>query len=86
MLEGLLAYEQAGGRSAAIARARTRGENCLLDRRMFRSLRTSEVIAEGWLRFLFPTSWNYDVLRGLDALGNAGVKPDSRVREAVETA
>jgi hypothetical protein len=27
---------------------------------------------------------SYDVLRGLDYLRNAGVKPDSRVREAVE--
>jgi len=31
-----------------------------------------------------PTFWHYDVLRGLDYLRNAGIKPDSRVREAVE--
>jgi hypothetical protein len=51
---------------------------------MLRSLRTGEVIDRRWLRFSFPTFWHYDVLRGLDYLRNAGVKPDSRVREAIE--
>jgi len=84
VLEGLLAYEQAGRKSAAVTRARKRGENYLLDRRLFRSLRTGEVIDERWLRFSFPTFWHYDVLRALDYLRSAGVKPDSRVREAIE--
>ena len=51
---------------------------------MFRSLRTGEVIDECWLRFSYPTFWHYAVLRGLDYLRNAEVKPDSRVREAIE--
>jgi len=51
---------------------------------MFRSLRTGEVIDERWLRFSFPTFWHYDVLRGLDYLRSAEIKPDQRVREAVE--
>jgi hypothetical protein len=85
VLEGLLAYERAGRKSAAVTRARKRGENYLLERRMFRSLRTGEVIDERWLRFSFPTFWHYDVLRGLDYLRNARVKPDRRVREAIET-
>lgn len=84
VLEGLLACERAGRKSAAIARARKRGEEYLLERRMFRSLRTGEAIDERWLRFSFPTFWHYDVLRGLDYLRSAGVRPDSRVREAVE--
>ena len=84
VLEGLLAYERAGRKSAAITSARKRGENYLLERRMFRSLRTGEVIDERWLRFSFPTFWHYDVLRGLDYLRNAGIRPDRRVREAIE--
>ena len=40
VLEGLLDYERAGRKSAAVSKARKRGENYLLDRRMFRSLRT----------------------------------------------
>jgi hypothetical protein len=88
VLEGLLEYERGGRKSGAIAKAvtkaRKRAENYLLQRRMFLSLRTGEVIDKRWLRFSFPPFWHYDVLRGLDYLRNAGVKPDSRVREAVE--
>ncbi len=86
VLEGLLDYERAGGKSAAVRKARKKAENYLLERRMFRSLRTGEVIDKRWLRFSFPTFWHYDVLRGLDYLRSAGRKADSRVREAVEIA
>jgi hypothetical protein len=84
VLEGLLAYERAGRKSVAVTKARKKGEAYLLERRMFRSLRTGEVIDERWLRFSFPTFWHYDVLRGLDYLRNAGIKPDRRIREAIE--
>ena len=84
VLEGLLEYERAGRKSAAVTKARKRAENYLLERRMFRSLRTGEVIDERWLRFSFPTFWHYDVLRGLDYLRNAGIKPDHHTREAIK--
>jgi hypothetical protein len=84
VLEGLLEYERAGRKSVAVSKARKRAENYMLERRMFRSLRTGEVIDKRWLRFSFPTFWYYDVLRGLDYLRNAGIKPDIRVREAIE--
>src|SRR5450432_2270660 len=89
VLEGLLEYERAGRKSGAVTKsvtkARKRAENYLLERRMFRSLRTGKVIDKRWLRFSFPTFWHYDVLRGLDYLRNAGIKPDSRVSDAIET-
>ena len=84
VLEGLLEYERAGRKKAAITKARKRAENYLLERHMFRSLRSGEVINKRWLRFTYPTHWHYDVLRGLDYLRNAGIKPDSRVSEAIE--
>jgi hypothetical protein len=84
VLEGLLEYERAGHKSGAVTKARKRAESYLLDRRMFRSLRTGKVIEKRWLRFSFPTFWHYDVLRGLDYLRNAGIKPDSRVSGAIE--
>lgn len=84
VLEGLLDYEQGGGQSPAVAKARKRGEAYLLERRLFRSLRTGEIVNQRWLRFSFPTFWHYDVLRGLDYLRSAGIKADDRVREAVE--
>jgi len=88
VLEGLLEYERAGRESAvakSVSRARKKAEDYLLERRMFRSLRSGEVIDERWFRFSFPTFWHYDVLRGLDYLRNAGIKPDSRVSDAIET-
>jgi hypothetical protein len=84
VLEGLLEYERAGRKSPAVTRARRKAEKYLLERRMFRSLRTGEVIDKHWLRFSFPTFWYYDVLRGLDYLRNAGIQPDERITEAVE--
>ena len=84
VLEGLLEYERAKGKSAAVTKARRKAEKYLLERHMFRSLRTGEVINKRWLRFSFPTFWHYDVLRGLDYLRDAGIRPDSRASEAVE--
>jgi hypothetical protein len=84
VLEGLLEYERAGRKLAAVTKARNRAQNYLLERGMFRSLRTGKVIDKRWLRFTFPAYWHYDVLRGLDYLRNAGIKPDSRVGHAIK--
>lgn len=83
VLEGLLAYEEAKGATAAVTEARDRAQEYLLERRMFRRLSTGEVINPQWARFTFPPLWHYDVLRGLDYLCRAGVQPDERVAEAV---
>jgi hypothetical protein len=87
VLEGLIEYERAqrinGRRSAAVTKARERAESYLLERHLFRSLRTGEVINKRWLRFTFPMFWHYDVLRGLDYLREAGFKLDSRVDEPI---
>ena len=69
--------------------ARLRGQEYLLERRLFRRRSTGEVIerdrkARRWTRFAFPTWWHYDVLRGLEYLRSAGVTPDERVAEAIE--
>jgi len=84
VLEGLLDYERARGKSAAVTRARRKAENYLLERHMFHSLRTGEIVDKRWLRFSYPPFWHYDVLRGLDYFRNAGIKPDSRMSEAIE--
>ncbi len=83
VLEGLLEHERAIGGSAEVAAARRRGEEYMLERRLFRRKSTGEVIDPSWLGFSFPTWWHYDVLRGLDYLRDAEVKPDERVDEAV---
>ena len=84
VLEGLLEHERAIGGSAEVSAARRRGEEYMLERRLFRRKSTGEVIDPDWLRLSFPTWWHYDVLRGLDYLRDAGGEPDERVAEAIE--
>jgi hypothetical protein len=84
VLEGLLEYERARGATAAATEARLRGQDYLLERRMFRSLSSGQVINPAWSMFSFPPGYHYDVLRGLDYLRSAGVEPDERIAAAIE--
>jgi hypothetical protein len=89
VLEALFEHERAVGASPKVTGARLRGQDYLLERRMFRRLSTGEVINDrkgnhNWSHFAFPTWWHYDVLRGLEYLRRAGVVPDERVGEAID--
>ena len=84
VLEGLLEYERATASPPEVGAARLRGQEYLLDRRMFRRLSTGEVIDQAWTQFSYPSYWHYDVLRGLDYLRAAGAIPDERVAEAID--
>lgn len=97
VLEALLEHELSVGSRAEVTAARRRGEEYLLERRLFRRKSTGEVIAydkkagpggshgqPAFTRFAFPTWWHYDVLRGLEYLRRAGVTPDERVAEAID--
>ena len=95
VLEALLEYERSVESSPDVTAARLRGEEYLLDRRLFRRRATGEVIDHdrkagpgsghpAFTRFVFPTWWHYDVLRGLDYLRRAGVAPDERAAEAID--
>ena len=90
VLEALLEYELNGGSRSEVSQARLRGQEYLLERRLFHRLSTGEVIERDrkgefvWTRFAFPNWWHYDVLRGLEYLRRAGVTPDERVSEAID--
>src|SRR6188508_944575 len=84
VLEGLLAHERATGGSAGSIAARHRGEEYLLERRLFRRKSTGEVVDPAWLQFSFPTRWHYDLLRGLEYFRIAGDPPDPRIDEAIK--
>ena len=90
VLEALLEYERAGGADGKVTAARLRGQEYLLERRLFRRRSTGEAIGQdrksgmSWTRFAYPTWWHYDVLRGLDYLRHAGAEPDGRVAEAID--
>ena len=85
-------YEQAKGPRPDVTRARLRGQEYLLERRLFRSRSTGQIIgvdrklrgAAAWTLCSFPTRWHYDILWGLDYLRRAGVAPDARVAEAID--
>jgi hypothetical protein len=84
VLEGLLSHERATGGSAESIAARRRGEEYLLERKLFRRKTTGEVVNPAWLQFSFPTRWHYDVLRGLEYFRSVGDVPDSRMNEAID--
>jgi len=90
VLEALLEHERRGGGRPEVTAARRRGEEYLLERRLFRRRSTGEAVAHcrksgaSPTSFAFPTWWHYDVLRALDYLRAAGVAPDERASEAIE--
>lgn len=90
VLEALLEYERTGETAPDVRPARLRGEEYLLERRLFRRRSTGEPIERdrksgaALTRFAFPAWWHYDVLRALEYLRTAGRVPDDRLVEAVE--
>lgn len=90
VLGALLEYERSNEAGPEVTAARIRGQQYLLERRLYRRRSTGEAIERDrkggtiWTNFAFPTWWHYDVLRGLEYLRRAGATPDERVAEAVE--
>jgi hypothetical protein len=90
VLETLLEYELQFGNTPEITAARLRGQEYLLERRLFRRRSTGEVVSAcrksgaAFTRFAFPTWWHYDALRGLEYLRSASVAPDNRVSDAID--
>lgn len=90
VLEALLEYELSIEHRPEVTEARLRGQEYLLERRLFRRKSTGEVIEQdrkggsAWTRFAFPTWWHYDILRGLEYLRRAGIAPDERVADAID--
>jgi hypothetical protein len=84
VLEGLLEHERATGGSPESIAARRRGEEYLLDRKLFRRKTTGEVVDPAYLKFSFPTRWHYDVLRALEYFRAVGKPPDARVDETID--
>ncbi|MEX0797721.1 MAG: hypothetical protein WD274_13630 [Acidimicrobiia bacterium] len=84
VLEGLLAWEHAGGSSDEVLAARSRGEEYLVERGLIRTRSTGQIIDTRFTMFSFPAYWYYDVLRGLDYLRSTGAKFDDRCTEAID--
>jgi hypothetical protein len=84
VLEGLLAWQHAGGASSAVSAARAAAEEYLLERRLFRRRSTGEIVDPRFTMASFPPRWYYDVLRALDYFRSTGDAPDVRCAEDIE--
>ncbi len=90
VLEGLLEFERVTGGSPDLKKAIALGQEYLLARHLFKRLTTGEPIEHDgkggpvWTQFSYPSGWRYDILRCLDYLHKAGVKPDPRISEAIK--
>jgi len=84
VLDGLIQFERSTGGSASVREARSRGEEYLLERSLFRRKSTGEIVNPEYLAFAFPYYWCYDVLRALDYFRRSGAGPDPRMAAAIE--
>jgi hypothetical protein len=88
VLEGLLEHEKAHGPRTRVREARHSGEEYLLRRHLFESLRSGAPADPEFLCLYHPNRWRYDVLRALDYFRESSrhdARPvDSRLTKAVE--
>lgn len=84
VIDALLRWERRTGGSDEVGRARHAGEEYLLRRSLFRSLRTGEVVNPRWLEFSYPPRWHYDLLKATSYFALRGGPADPRLTEAVD--
>lgn len=86
-LKGLLAHDIATGGSEETRAARRRGEEFLLQRKLFRRLSTGKPVAPWVDWFAYPSRWRYSILNATDYFREAAainlVEPDPRLAEAI---
>jgi hypothetical protein len=86
VMEGITEYDHSGYgyRRAELLEARATSVEFLLRHRLYRSERSGQPIDAEFTRLHHPPRWHFDVLRGLDALAEAGVQQDPRMADALD--
>ncbi|MBI9009061.1 MAG: hypothetical protein JEZ05_03440 [Tenericutes bacterium] len=86
VLEGLEQYLKSGYsyRKEEIIKAIPLGEEFILKKELFKSVRTKEVINEQFLRYPFPHRWHYEILRALDYFRRVDKAYDPRMESALQ--
>jgi hypothetical protein len=78
-------HEYASATDAGWARdAARRTAEMFLEKRLFRSPRTGEVLRPHYLELHYPPYWHYDILQGLLVLSRLGVVRDPRAADALD--
>ena len=72
VIDALLRWERHTGGSEEVRWARRNGEEYLLRRNLFRSLRTGEVVNPQWTLFSYPPRWHYDLLKATEYFARVG--------------
>jgi hypothetical protein len=80
---GLHEYWAATGAEWARDAAR-RAAELFLEHRLFRSLRSGEVIDRRWVSLHYPPYWHYDILQALLVLSRMGLAGDPRAADALD--
>ena len=75
--------ERATGGTDKVREARARGEEYLLQRRLFPVPAPGEEVRPEWSQFSYPPRWHYDLLKATDYFARRGV-PDPRLDEAID--
>jgi hypothetical protein len=80
---GLVEHHRATGDAHSLQAAQRAGE-LLLEHRLFRAMRTGNVIHSEWLHIHWPHYWHYDFFHGLRAVAMLGRLDDGRADDARE--
>ncbi|MCF7924515.1 MAG: hypothetical protein K9L64_05345 [Candidatus Izimaplasma sp.] len=59
------------------------GVEYILSKKMFRSVRTNQIIHKDMLSFPFPYGWKYDILRAFTVMANLNIPYDIRMKESL---
>lgn len=86
VLEAFDDYEKYGYsyRLAEIKDQAVLGQECLLSRELFKSLKTGEVIHPDMTSFHYPCRWKYDCFRALEYFAQIEQPYDKRMRDALD--
>lgn len=80
---GLFEYWRATGEAGA-REAALRAAELLLEHRLFRSLRTGDLIHRTWVALHYPPYWHYDILHALLVLSRMDLAGDERCADALD--
>lgn len=85
VIEGITEYARSGYRYRVpeLLLARADAIEFLLRHRLYRSERTGAPMRPEFTRLHHPARWHFDILRGLDALADAGTPHDDRMDDAL---